>query len=108
MPPKKKTAVIDPGPFSWECIDGETITMPPLTKLDAELDVLDEFAPEMASPNPLLMLRANRRFLMASLPDDDGDQLRHIKRAAEFTDFLSAWAEHSGITLGELAASPNS
>lgn len=108
MPPKKKTTIKRTGPFTWECADGEIITISSLAILDADLDALDECADEMASPNPLLMLRSNRRFLLASLPADEGEQLRHIKKSGEFTDFLKAWSEHSGITPGELAASSGS
>lgn len=94
--------------FEFECEDGTTITMPSLADLDPDLDALDDVGDGLQSENPLISMRANRRFLIASLPGDQGQQVRRIKRASEFMVFLTAWSKFSGVTPGELRASSDS
>lgn len=101
----RKTGPGSDGRFRWKCSNGKTISLPSLADLDPDLDVLEAIADDLRSDNPLISLTANRRFLRSALPDADNEALGNIKRMKEFAELLEAWGEHSGVSVGESAAS---
>ncbi len=105
MTPKKVTGPGSNGRFRWKCANGKTITLPSLADLDPDMDVLERISEDLKSDNPLISLPANRRFLLSALPDADKEALANVKRMKEFGDLLDAWAEHSGVSVGESPAS---
>lgn len=91
--------------FAWTCESGDVIQLPSLAQLDPDMDVMDQVADAMQSPNPIVRLAANRTFLIASLPDDSATDLRKVRRMKEFSALLEAWSKWSGVEPGELSAS---
>lgn len=87
--------------FTWKRNDGEVIRLPSLQTLDPDMNVLDDVIDALSSENPLVAMSANRRFLISSLPDEYGEALSSVKRMTEFAEMLKAWAEFSGVEVGE-------
>lgn len=81
-------------PFKWTCRSGEEIEIPSASKLDPDIDSIMEYE---ANPTKLT---STMRLLQASI-DPQASKVIGMMKASEFNDFITAWGEHSGITLGE-------
>lgn len=91
-------------PFTWKCRSGNEIQLPSLATLDPDLGAAEAVANAIESGNELYAMGVHVRFLVASLEPKDAAKIRQIK-ASEFEAFMTAWAEHSGVSAGELPAS---
>lgn len=96
----KKTGPGSDKPFKWECLNGETIELPSLSTIDPDLGAAADMAAAATVDNDLVTMGLHVKFLMASLPDGKGKELRQLK-SSEFGDFMEAWSDHSGVSMGE-------
>ena len=104
MPPKSKSAVAKRGPGSDEDFEYEssvgTITVPSLAKAKAP----NAWAMmEIESIENARVKNARESMLFVQLAaGDDPESLARIKQLdmVEFGEFMEAWGEHSGVSLG--------
>lgn len=100
-------AVVKPSDadFEYASSSGAVITVPSMSKMDPDMDAVQAYAEAMAGPmNEIMSAAINIKFLRSSLPEEPGKQLGKLK-LTEFETFLDAWSTHSGMKLGESAAS---
>lgn len=94
--------------FTWTTAAGAVMVVPSMSKMDPDMDAVAEYAEALDNANVLgnqiLAGAASMRFLRRSLPEDSAAMLGKLK-LSEFEAFVSAWSQHSGVTLGESAAS---
>lgn len=92
------------GDFTYTTLAGATLTLPSMATLNPSMGAVEDVALASSDPNPLVALGAQIKFLASFLPDETYQQMRAMG-AVEFQDFVVAWGEHSGTSVGELSAS---